>query len=169
MLLLDIPPRRYITLFSKLESLTSKLQRIASSIAFIKQSFFHGVISTFSKVQFLNESDRWKSSEIILKSQLHKVLFYKLLDNLDLTLSQRRPISYQNQSINLLCKSMDWFLYDISLHRERVKYTQNRKHVSVISKKQRIVQSIKIIKLQLLQSTNQKFFIRAITWYKDHL
>ena len=38
-----------------------------------------------------------------------------------LTLSRRRSISYRNQSIDLLCKSMDWFLYDIGLRRERVK------------------------------------------------
>ena len=74
MFLLDILPRRYTTLFNKLKSLTSKLQRTASSIAFNKQSLFHGVIPTFAKVkgQFLNERDRWKSSEIILKSELHK-------------------------------------------------------------------------------------------------
>ena len=29
-----------------------------------------------------------------------------------LTLSWRRSISYRNQSIDLLCKSIDWFLYD---------------------------------------------------------
>ena len=40
--------------------------------------------------------------------------------NLFLTLSWRRPISHRNQSINLLCKSMDWFLYDIGLRREKV-------------------------------------------------
>ena len=39
-----------------------------------------------------------------------------------LTLSHLRPISYKNQSIDLLCKSMDWFLYDIGLRRERVNY-----------------------------------------------
>ena len=38
-----------------------------------------------------------------------------------LTLSRWGPISYRNQSTNLLCKSVDWFLYDIGLHRERVK------------------------------------------------
>ena len=37
-----------------------------------------------------------------------------------LTLSRPRPISYRNQSIDLLCQSMDWFLYDIALGRERV-------------------------------------------------
>ena len=38
-----------------------------------------------------------------------------------LTLSRRRPISYRNQSIDLLCKSMNWFLYDIGRHCKRVK------------------------------------------------
>ena len=40
---------------------------------------------------------------------------------LNLTLSCRRPISYRNQSIDLLRKSMDWFLYDIGLRHETVK------------------------------------------------
>ena len=39
-----------------------------------------------------------------------------------LTLSWRRPISYRNQSIDLRSKSMDWFLYDISLRHEKVKF-----------------------------------------------
>ena len=38
-----------------------------------------------------------------------------------LTLSWRRPLSYRNQTVDLLCKSMDWFLYDNGLHHERVK------------------------------------------------
>ena len=37
-----------------------------------------------------------------------------------LALSRRGPTSYRNQSIDLLCKSMDWFLYDIGLRRERL-------------------------------------------------
>ena len=38
-----------------------------------------------------------------------------------LTLSWRRPLSYRDQSIDLLCKSMEWFLYDNGLRQERVK------------------------------------------------
>ena len=38
-----------------------------------------------------------------------------------LTLSWRRPLSYRSQSIDLLCKSMDWFLYNSGLRHERVK------------------------------------------------
>ena len=40
-----------------------------------------------------------------------------------LTLSRRRPLSYRNQSIDLLRKLMDWFLYDNGLRLERVKYS----------------------------------------------
>ena len=38
-----------------------------------------------------------------------------------LTLSWRRPLLYRNQSIDLQSKSMDWFLYDNGLRRERVR------------------------------------------------
>ena len=47
-----------------------------------------------------------------------------------LTLSRPRLISYRNQSIDLLCKSMDWLLYDIDLRRERVKWAfTTQKHI----------------------------------------
>ena len=38
-----------------------------------------------------------------------------------LTLLWRRSLSYRNQSIDLKCKSMDWFLYDRDFRHERVK------------------------------------------------
>ena len=41
----------------------------------------------------------------------------------NLTLSWQRLLSYRNQSIDLLCKSVDWFLYDNGLRHERVKGT----------------------------------------------
>ena len=41
--------------------------------------------------------------------------------NIYFTLSLRNPLSYRNQSIDLLLKSMDWFLYDNGLRNERVK------------------------------------------------
>ena len=40
-----------------------------------------------------------------------------------LPLSRRRPLSYRNQSIGLLCNSLDWFLYDNGLRHERVNIT----------------------------------------------
>ena len=41
-----------------------------------------------------------------------------------ITLSWRRPLSCRNQSIYLLRKSMDWFLYDNGRLHERVKQNQ---------------------------------------------
>ena len=35
-------------------------------------------------------------------------------------LSWRRPLSYRNQHTDLLCKSIDWFLYDRDLRYERI-------------------------------------------------
>ena len=39
----------------------------------------------------------------------------------DLTLSWRRPLPHRNQSIDLFCKSVDWFLHDNGPRQERVK------------------------------------------------
>ena len=55
-----------------------------------------------------------------------KSLFIKYLlhvPKFTLTLSWRRPLSYKNQSIDLLLKLMDWFLYDNGLRHERVNYS----------------------------------------------
>ena len=48
-------------------------------------------------------------------------LFRCVLVRFPLTLSWRRLLSYRNQPTDLLCKSIDWFLYDRDLRQERVK------------------------------------------------
>ena len=54
------------------------------------------------------------------------------------------PLSYRNQSIDLLCKSMDWFLYDNGLRYERVKrfceflQARNYNYGLIIGKSERI-------------------------------
>ena len=53
-------------------------------------------------------------------SVLHLKIEFKSW-KLCLTLSRRRPLSYRNQSFDLLPKSMDWFLYDNGLRLERAK------------------------------------------------
>ena len=40
-----------------------------------------------------------------------------------------KSLLYRNQSNNLLCKSMDWFLYDRDLRHERVKEIWKREFV----------------------------------------
>ena len=49
-----------------------------------------------------------------------------------LTHTWQRPLSYRNQSINLLCISVDWFLYDRDLRHERIKSL--RKFTTIRSK-----------------------------------
>ena len=46
-----------------------------------------------------------------------------------LTLSWRRPLSCRNQPTDLLCKSMDWFLYDNGLRHERVNKYMHLCHI----------------------------------------
>ena len=48
--------------------------------------------------------------------------YHVSIRNKTLTLSWRRSLSYKNHSIDLLCKSVDWFLYDNGLRQERVKH-----------------------------------------------
>ena len=55
----------------------------------------------------------------LLFSQSLRALCITRFEVNSLTLSWRRPL-YRNQSIDLLCKSMDWFLYDNGLRHERV-------------------------------------------------
>ena len=52
-----------------------------------------------------------------------------------LTLSWRRFLSYRNQSIDLLSKSVDWFLYDRNLRHERVNFQpiqHNMQHIGLV-------------------------------------
>ena len=73
----------------------------------------------------------WKSKKLLEFSPITTKLPYTdiskgilvhqiLCISVDLTLSWRRSLSYRNQPIDLLCKSMDWLLYDINLRHERV-------------------------------------------------
>ena len=61
------------------------------------------------KEKHVQRKGKWKNKEI----SVDPLIF--------LTLSWRRPLSYRNQSIDLLNKSTDWFLYDNDLRHERVK------------------------------------------------
>ena len=51
-----------------------------------------------------------------------KLINTEVLISKALTLSWWRPLSYRNQFIDLLRKSMDWFLYDNGLRHERVNW-----------------------------------------------
>ena len=62
-----------------------------------------------------------------------------------------RPLSYRNQSINLLCKLMDWFLYDNGLRHEKVK-KQTSKNVPVTTFKKEKLNVLKKLKNGNLKS-----------------
>ena len=64
---------RYIVVeYCKLKSLSSKIQRMSSSIGFIYKAIYHEVIPTFAKVkgQFVNMKDKYKAENSILQSHL---------------------------------------------------------------------------------------------------
>ena len=71
-ILFKLLPRHIAADYLKLTSVTSKLQRPASSIAFIKKSLHNNIVSTFAKVQcqFSNNKDKTRAKESILKSSL---------------------------------------------------------------------------------------------------
>ena len=90
----------------------------------------------FQQPILLNVFDFKKAFDIIHRESLWKIAalygipqkYIKIIKNLYFTPSRRRSISYGNQSIDLLCKSIDWFLYDIGLRRERLKQQLLYKH-----------------------------------------
>ena len=82
---------------------------------------------------------------------------------IELTLSCRGPLSYRNQSINLLCKSMDWFLYDDGLRHERVNILHRKKlqHLHFYNESSPKQSKIKTNLFRLLMSTLQNIFLEA--------
>ena len=83
--------------------------------------YFAFIFQLFRASKILAFFSRNISINIIITTTWPSQTYSKrLILESSLTLSWRRPISYRNQSIDLLGKSMDWFLYDIGLCHERV-------------------------------------------------
>ena len=87
--------------------------------------------SIFNFVLFLITSMTWFSTSLLKILKKTGVFFavskFSFRDHIQvslliLTLSCWRPLSYRNQSIDLLWKSIGWFLYDNGLRHERVKW-----------------------------------------------
>ena len=71
---------------------------------------------------------QWCSAILTRTCSKNAIFFFNGLGDIripSLTLSRRRPLSYRNQSIDLIRKSMDLFLYDNGLRLERVKVVNN--------------------------------------------
>ena len=80
---------------------------------FWEKDFIHELcmkLFVSSLLQPIFTARRVKSKFISRHFTVHLIIiesFQRLLSLIDLTLSWRRPLSYRNQSIDLLCKSMD--------------------------------------------------------------
>ena len=75
-------------------------------------------------IQLINQKGHvrcWSNSALAVSQSFTRFNWTSVKTKSYLTLSWQRPISCRNQSIDLLRKSVDWFLYDIGLSHERVK------------------------------------------------
>ena len=65
-------PRHVAVYYTKLKSLTRKVQRTAGSIGFVQKSLHHKVVRTFARLkgEFINRNDKLRAEQAILKSHL---------------------------------------------------------------------------------------------------
>ena len=77
-------PRQIAKHYIRLKSVTSKIQRTTSSIAFIQKALYYEVTPTFAKVkgQFINLKDQRSAEKKVLLSHLrnHRFRLRKLLE-----------------------------------------------------------------------------------------
>ena len=86
------------------------------------------------------------------------------------TLPWWRPISYRNQSTDLLCKSMDWFLYDIGLRRERVKWDKRKQSITSLSELFGNIYSIPVASaLRATEMTTKLHMIYNLTHFQQNI
>ena len=104
--------------------------------------FFHRIIKCkYMSLNIVMELSVWEGNKHwLLCSVLNLLLFWNLklfeqyeypntcahkndfsLSPFNLTLSRRKYSSYRNQSTDLLCKLMSWFLHNMDLRHESVK------------------------------------------------
>ena len=79
-----------------------------------------------------------------------------------LTFSWRRSLSYRHQSIDLLCKSMGWFLYGRDLRHERGRWRKSRLvMISQFLNFRILVRFLRFCMLQTSVLLNEKYSIKA--------
>ena len=99
--------------------------------AIISQLFYENHIvlnqhkSQFPTLDFNEPSPDFSFNNTLIENVIEKCILALVIDNKlnfksQLTLFWRRSLSYRNQSTDLLCKSMDWFLCYRGLRHERV-------------------------------------------------
>ena len=67
-------PRHVAVYYTKLKSLTKKIQQTAGSIGFIQKSLRHKIVPTFAKTKghFGNRNEKLRAEKTILKSHLEE-------------------------------------------------------------------------------------------------
>ena len=69
-----------------------------------------------------------------LEKNIYTVLLtITIIDIVDLTITVNTFMSYRNQCNNLLCRSIDWFLYDRNLLHGRVNYFHKKLHLRCLT------------------------------------
>ena len=99
------------------EILNGKLRFLCSGIS---ESF--GISKSFSNISSMHQGTVMRRLFYSSKSkENHSRILCMILTTMSrLTLSRRRPLSYRNESIDLLCKLMDWFLCENGPRHEKV-------------------------------------------------
>ena len=139
LLLINIQPKHVAIISIKLQNTIKKLNNTASSMAFIKKALFVNVISVFAKVrgQFLNEENRTKSSQNILKSHLTKHIqdlynFSVIYDDLRISLLSEIGHVFGKAIIFSITMSL-------AKHRYFSLKTKNKKLTNLIRSKKQVV------------------------------
>ena len=86
------------------------------------------------KIKYSSVFEERPYDHMVTKKTVYLNFIYVLFSFIifHLPLSWRRPLSYRNQSTDLLGKSMDWFLYDNGLRHERVKKNTGKKNQIIL-------------------------------------
>ena len=132
---INLLPRHVAFNYLKLKSYTSKIQRTASSIGFIRKSLHNNIVPTFAKVKghFIESKDQIKAEEGVLRSHLlnHK-------RNLQYLLNCHKHLSNEifQQVGSLLYKSIKRNIL-LTLHSNNLQQLQckNKKLHKLISNK----------------------------------
>ena len=115
-----------------------------------------------------NDKMKWQNNIPTIKllmdhnTRIYWFYYSKLWYIAGLTLSWRRLLWYRKQSIDLLCKSMDWFLYDHGLRHDRVKGFTEYFQAITRSSHQRCF--VKKVFLQISQYSQENTCVRVSFW-----
>ena len=111
---------------------------------------------TTKTIHFNDLNTLMRYHEISSNSKLSPTVMVSAL----LTLSCQSSLSHRNQSTDLLCKSMDWFLYDTDFPHERVTFYVTETQLRKLNHSQSV---LKAAQLNILgQNPSKKEFLMPL-------